>query len=218
MDGDNTPLAGFANLKSSHRFVLLLDEAHASGVYGAGGSGFASECGLSKSVDVFVVTLSKAVGVAGGAVCASKAFCDGIVNFGRAYIYTTAIPPGAAAACEASIAVMRDEPQRQARLRSLAKRVRGELGLTGDCPIVPIVLGEESAAISTAKLLREKGMLALPVRPPTVPRGTSRLRVTLSCDHTDDEIDALIRELRALRTAPAQEKTDSVTPSVAKGR
>ena len=199
MDGDAAPLAGFADLKARHNFVLLLDEAHGSGVFGTNGSGYANESGFAGIVDVFVVTLSKSLGGIGGAVCASKRFCDSVVNFGRAYVYSTSVPPAAAAACEAAIAVMSEEPQRQRRVRELARRVRQELSAAGECPIVPIVLGEEQAALAAAEELRAKGMLVLAVRPPTVPKGTSRLRVTLSCDHSDDEVDALIRALRRVR-------------------
>jgi len=94
MDGDAAPLAAFAELKRSHPFVLILDEAHASGVYGEHGSGYANEANLTNAaVDVFIVTLSKSVGVAGGAICASRAFCESVVNFGRAYLFSTSIPP-----------------------------------------------------------------------------------------------------------------------------
>jgi 8-amino-7-oxononanoate synthase len=221
MDGDATPLAGFADLKARHPLVLLLDEAHGSGVYGANGSGYANEVGLTSIVDVFVVTLSKSLGCAGGAVCASKTFCDALINFGRAYVFSTSVAPTVAAACEAAIRVMGEEPDRQSRVRALANRVRGELKLAGDSPIMPFVLGDEEAAIAAASVLREKGMLVLPVRPPTVPRGTSRLRVTLSCDHSDAEIDALIRTLAELpkqSSQSTQQKTDGFRPSVAKGR
>src|SRR5207248_4346297 len=140
MDGDAAPLAGFAELKSSHRFVLLLDEAHASGVFGANGSGYANELGLTGAVDVFVVTLSKSLGCAGGGVCASKTFCDSLVNFGRAYVYSTSVPPSIPAACEAAIRVISEEPQRQQRVRELARRVRAKLDLSpSDCPIIPVV-------------------------------------------------------------------------------
>ena len=196
MDGDAAPLAGLAELKRDHSFLLLLDEAHGSGVYGAGGAGLAAELELADSVDVFVVTLSKALGGVGGAVCASKRFCAAIANFGRAFVYSTAVPASAAAACVAAIEVMRDEPQRQRRVRELARHVRQAFGLEGDSPIVPIVLRDESAALAAAEKLRKEGFLVLPVRPPTVPRGTSRLRLTLSCEHSNDEVDRLIEMLR----------------------
>jgi 8-amino-7-oxononanoate synthase len=198
MDGDAVDLAGIAEIKRDHPFFLLLDEAHGSGVYGQAGAGYAAEMGLSSVVDLTVVTLSKALGGVGGAICASRAICDAVVNFGRAYVYSTAIPPAVAAAAEAAVGVMRDEPQRQARVREFARRVRSQLaaaGLSvpsGDSPIIPVILGDEAAAMHSSARLREHGILAIAIRPPTVPRGTSRLRITLSSEHTDQEVDQLV--------------------------
>jgi 7-keto-8-aminopelargonate synthetase-like enzyme len=197
MDGDAADLAGIAKLKKEFPFLLLLDEAHGSGVYGPSGAGYAAECGLADIVDLTVVTLSKAIGCSGGAVCASQAFCEAIVNFGRPYIFSTAIPPAICAGVEAAIGVMGDEPHRQRRVRELAQRVRAGLNLgqdvpPHDSPILPIILGEESLAIQAAEQLMQQGILAVAVRPPTVPRGTSRLRLTLSSDHTDEEVERLI--------------------------
>lgn len=201
MDGDPVPLAALADLKRQHSFVLLLDEAHGSGVYGPSGAGLAAELELTAAVDIFVVTLSKAMGSGGGALCASRRFCDAVANFGRAYVYSTSVLPGVAAACEAAIAVMQDEPQRQRRVRELAARVRSAFALPGDSPIIPIVVGESFAALAAAEHLRGKGLLVPPVRPPTVPRGTSRLRVTLCSDHRDEEVAHLIDELRRCRAS-----------------
>jgi 8-amino-7-oxononanoate synthase len=201
MDGDPADLRGLTALKRRHPFVLVVDEAHGSGVYGANGSGYAAELGLSADVDVFVVTLSKALGSIGGAICASRKFCETVVNFGRAYIYSTAVPPTMAAACEAAIAVMRNEPERQRRVRELAKRVRNELSgagwsiPAGDSPIIPSVVGAEDLAMRLAEELKESGMIVSPVRPPTVARGSSRLRVTVSAAHSDEEVDQLVRAL-----------------------
>ena len=201
MDGDAADLKSLVELKRARPFVLLLDEAHASGVYGANGSGLAAEFGLTDAVDIFVVTFSKAVGCIGGAICASKSFCDAAVNLGRAYIFSTSIPPAIAAGIEEAIHVMRDEPQRQQRVRTLAREVRARLrskGMVlpdGDSPIVPIIVGEESAAIQLADKLLKKNLLVGAVRPPTVPRGTSRLRVTLNCEHSQEEIDRLIEAI-----------------------
>jgi 8-amino-7-oxononanoate synthase len=184
---------------------LLLDEAHASGVYGPGGAGLAAELKLAGLADLTVVTLSKALGSAGGAVCASAALCDAVVNFGRAYVYSTHLPPSAAAAAAAAIEVMADEPQRQRRVRALATRVRSELGAKGvaltpgDSPIIPITLGSERAALEAARVLQDQGLWVLAIRPPTVPRGTSRLRVTLCSEHRDDEVTRLIAALAAFR-------------------
>lgn len=201
MDGDCADLAGLAELKREHAFFLLLDEAHGGGVYGPGGAGLAAEQGHSGIVDASIVTLSKAIGAAGGAVCASRQVCEAVVNWGRAYIYSTSVPPAIAAAAMAAIEVMRDEPRRQARVRELARRVRARLAERGfklppgDSPIIPVIFGSEEAAMRAAQKLDERGLLAVAIRPPTVPRGSSRLRVTLSCEHTAAEIDALLSAL-----------------------
>jgi 8-amino-7-oxononanoate synthase len=204
MDGDAADLAALAELKRRRPFVLLLDEAHASGVYGESGAGLAAEMGLGGLADLTVVTLSKAMGCAGGAVCGSALMCDAVVNFGRAYVYSTAVAPALAAAAEAAVGVMHDEPQRQQRLRDVARRVRRRLreaGLTlpgGDSPIVPVILGKEEAALAAASRLQDLGLWVVPIRPPTVPRGSSRLRVTLSSQHADDEIEQLVSGVIAL--------------------
>jgi 8-amino-7-oxononanoate synthase len=197
MDGDAADLRALVELKHRRPFVLVVDEAHGSGVYGRDGAGYAAECGVSGDVDVFVVTLSKALGSIGGAVCASADFCEALVNFGRAYIYSTSVPPAVPAALQAALGVLQSEPQRQARVRALSKRVRESLGVQtpGDSPIIPMILGSEGAAIAEANRLMELGMLVTPIRPPTVPRGSSRLRVTLSSEHTDAQVDALIDAL-----------------------
>ncbi|MGB7157694.1 MAG: 8-amino-7-oxononanoate synthase [Tepidisphaeraceae bacterium] len=206
MDGDAADLPALVALKRLRRrrdppFVLLVDEAHGSGVYGKDGAGYAAECGVAGEVDVFIVTLSKALGSIGGAVCASAEFCDAIVNFGRAYIYSTSVPPAVPAALEAALEVMRREPDRQVRVRAISRRVRESLRAAGmmlpdgDSPIIPIILGSEDAAIMEAKRLMDLGMLVTPIRPPTVPRGSSRLRITLSSEHSDEQVDALIRAL-----------------------
>jgi 8-amino-7-oxononanoate synthase len=207
MDGDAADLAGLAQLKREHDFLLLLDEAHGSGVYGPDGAGYAAEVGLQSIVDVSIVTLSKAIGVSGGAVCASRAFCEALVNFGRSYIYSTNVPPAIAAGVAAAIGVMHDEPQRQRRLREMSRDVRAKLVAmrfdlpTGDSPIIPVILGDEAEALAAAERLREAGLLVVAIRPPTVARGSSRLRITLSSEHTPDEIDALLNAMRSLSRA-----------------
>jgi 8-amino-7-oxononanoate synthase len=197
MDGDAADLPGLAKLKQSHEFVLLLDEAHGSGVYGADGAGYAAELQLQNVVDVSIVTLSKAIGCVGGAVCCSAVFRDALVNFGRAYIYSTSVPPMIASCIATAIDVMREEPRRQTRVRELARHVRAELSAMnippGDSPIIPIILGSEEAALRAAEKLKEENLLVVAVRPPTVPAGGSRLRITLSCDHSDEEIETFLR-------------------------
>jgi 8-amino-7-oxononanoate synthase len=204
MDGDTADLAGLAELKRDHPYLLLLDEAHGSGVYGPDGSGLAAERGFSRLPDVTVVTFSKALGCVGAAVCASEALCELLINAARPFIYSTAPPSSVAAAAEAAIAIMRNEPARQQRLRRMALHVRAQLtgaGLTlpdGDSPILPVLLGDERSAIQAAARLLEDGLLVLPIRPPTVPRGSSRLRITLSCEHSDEELQRLAHSLTNL--------------------
>jgi 8-amino-7-oxononanoate synthase len=200
MDGDAAELARLAKLKQDHPFVLLLDEAHGSGIYGQNGAGLAAELGLQDAVDISVVTLSKSAGCAGGAICCDEKFRDGIINFARGYIYSTSPAPAIAAAISESISVMRGEPHRQLRVRSLAKYFRDKIAKyyqppPGDSPIIPIIVGEESAAIQLSEKIFQMGLLVQAVRPPTVPRGTSRLRITLSCDHSDPEIEQLLGAL-----------------------
>ncbi|MBV8779847.1 MAG: 8-amino-7-oxononanoate synthase [Phycisphaerae bacterium] len=201
MDGDAADLAGLAAIRENHDFALLLDEAHGSGVYGDSGAGLAAAMNLSNLVDVHICTFSKAAGLVGGAVCASKAFCDGVVNFGRAYIFSTAIPPLLATQIERSIELMRREPWRQKRLMELAHRVRNHLAgagwplLPGDSPIIPLVVENENRALALAERLKSEGILTVAIRPPTVAPNSSRIRVTISSDHTDAQIDGLLSAL-----------------------
>jgi 8-amino-7-oxononanoate synthase len=201
MDGDSADLAGLVALKRTRPFILVLDEAHGSGVYGPDGAGLAAEVGVSHEVDVSVVTLSKALGSVGGSVCASKLFCAALINYGRAFIYSTAVPPWVAAGAREAIAILHDEPERAARVRALARRVRDELLSLefeippGDAPIIPIIVGESDQTMELARRMQKAGLLVPAVRPPTVAPGASRLRVTLCCDHTDREIDRLLQVL-----------------------
>jgi 8-amino-7-oxononanoate synthase len=211
MDGDAADLIGLAAIKQKHPFILLLDEAHASGVYGSGGAGLVAECDLGNMVDVSVITLSKSAGCIGGAICGSEKFCRAVLNFGRAYMFSTSLPPPLADAIAAAIAVMRDEPQRRQRVRELAMRLRGRLTAQrvklppGNSPIIPIVVGDESAALRLAEELGEGGFLVQAIRPPTVAVGASRVRVTLCCEHRDEDVDALAAALTrsAIRRAGA---------------
>lgn len=213
MDGDAADLAGIVELKNhlpeDRKPLLIVDEAHGSGVYGPDGAGLAAELGLSESIDATVVTFSKALGGIGAAVCSSHELCETLVNRGRGYIYSTSMPASAAASVEAAIGLLRDEPHRQRRVRDLARYVRNEAGAMGfvlppgDSPIIPIQLGEESAALQAAAQLRDQGLFTLAIRPPTVARGRSRLRVTLCCEHSDSEIEQLLWGLKKLRTSGA---------------
>jgi 8-amino-7-oxononanoate synthase len=204
MDGDAADLAGISRLKRRRPFALLIDEAHACGVYGDGGAGLLAEAGYPDLADVVICTFSKAAGGSGGAVCASQLFCDGLVNFGRAYIYSTAVPPLVARMAQTALDIMRDEPWRQHRVRALALDLRRKLKAAGvgvpagDSPIVPVILGDEKTTAGMADELLSAGIFVTAIRPPTVAPGTSRLRLTLSCDHTDAEIEHLLARLMPL--------------------
>jgi 8-amino-7-oxononanoate synthase len=205
MDGDSADLAGLVQLKRAHPFILLLDEAHGSGVYGPRGAGLAAELHLENEVDISVVTLSKALGLVGGAVCGSKHFCAALTNYGRAFIYSTAVPSWVAASAEEAINVLSDEPWRAARVRQLARQVRNRvtsLGFQipeGNAPIIPIIVGDAQTAIDLSLRMQQAGLLVPAVRPPTVAPGSSRLRITLSCDHTDEEVSRLIETLSEVK-------------------
>ncbi len=205
MDGDVLNVAAMAQLKAEHGFAMLVDEAHGAGAFGPDGAGVLAEHGACDLPDVTVVTLSKALGCAGGAICGSKKFIAVAENTARAAIYTTAPSPLLAAAAEAAIRVLRDEPARQDRLRANARRVRMELQLDPgphgriDSPIIPILLGESSAALAASNHLANKGLWVMAIRPPTVPRDGARLRVTVSCAHTDADMDRLVAGLREVR-------------------
>jgi 7-keto-8-aminopelargonate synthetase-like enzyme len=193
MDGDAADLPALVAIKRERPFLLVLDEAHGSGVYGPGGAGYAAELGLAEHVDVTVVTLSKALGCVGGAICASRNFCEALVNHGRAFVYSTAVPPMVAAAAPGGACRHARRAATTGRVRALARRLREALahhGISaprGDSPIVPVIVGDEEKALNVSARLAESGLLVPPVRPPTVPRGSSRLRVTLCSEHTDDE-------------------------------
>jgi 8-amino-7-oxononanoate synthase len=218
MDGDAADLAGLAALKRRYPFALLLDEAHASGVYGNGGAGLTQELGLSSVADVVVCTLSKAAGGIGGAVCGSQLFCNALLNFGRAYIYSTSVPSWVARMAEAAINIMSEEPWRQQRVRTLAMEVRNRLRASGlnlpqggeshsDSPIVPVILGDEQKTLEAADRLLSEGIFVTAIRPPTVAPGTSRLRFTLSCQHTDHEIDHLVEQVvRIIRQSESADR------------
>lgn len=199
MDGDAGDLENIAQLKSRYDFILLVDEAHATGLYGPDGAGLVSQLRLHEQVDVTITTLSKALGLVGGAVCGKQSLIESVINFGRAYIYSTSTPPLFASATRDSIRICRQEPNRRKRVLSLSRQVRSDLQeggidlFPGDSPIIPVLFHEESRAMEAARQLEDQGLLVLPVRPPTVPRGTSRLRITLSCEHSDSQVDQLIR-------------------------
>ncbi len=202
MDGDCAPLGDLARLADQHGAALWVDDAHGIGVLGDTGCGTLEHLGLAPSrVDVLVGTLGKAFGAAGAFVCGEADLVETLVQHARNYIYTTAPPPPLAAACLAGLRISRQESWRREHLLTLVRRFRaGAAGLgiplaPDESPIQPLVLGSTGDALRVADYLLEHGILALAMRPPTVPEGTSRLRITLSAAHTEADVDRLLEVL-----------------------
>ncbi len=227
MDGDVAPLQKLVELKNRYDAVLMVDEAHATGVLGAEGRGAAELLGVESEIDVTVGTLSKAIGALGGFVAGPRPLIEMIVNTGRAFIYTTALPAAICAAAMKSLDIIRDEPARRQKLLTMAKELRDALGTKacgrpaagfnkdgngaeaitsstsperkpvpkgrGDAveivtQIIPVVIGDAAEAVRISGELFEAGFLVPAIRPPTVPRGASRLRVSLSSAHDPADI------------------------------
>ena len=198
MDGDLAPVDLLADLAETHAAMLLVDEAHGTGVVGPDGRGASSARGAADRVHARVGTLSKALGSIGGFVAGSRRLVDHLVNHAAALVYSTALPPAAVAAAGEALRVAQAEPHRRERViesaGSLSSRLR-ELGWDVPivaAPIVPVILGDADRAVALSSRLREEGLLAPAIRPPTVPRGTSRLRVSLSAAHTARDLAALV--------------------------
>ena len=206
MDGDAAPLAELFALAVRSRSMLLIDEAHATGVYGSTGRGLCQEVGLDEAAHVRVGTLSKAIGSQGGFVAGTEALCDWVRNTARPQMFSTALTPGACGAALESLRMIRQEPERRVRVRDLARQLRSELRAaswtaTGeaDCPIVPLLVGEPQAAVSLSQALQQQGFLVPAIRPPTVPRGTSRLRISLTAEHSSEDLGRCVAWLAAHR-------------------
>ena len=197
MDGDRAPLPEIINLVEQHHALLLLDEAHAVGILGSGGQGLAEELGIQDRVTFQMGTLGKAIGSGGGYIAASRSWIDLLLNKARPFIYSTAPPPAQAAASLCGIEVItssRGEALRN-RLWSNISRLAELLGKNPCSAIMPVILGTNEAALNASLALLETGFLAPAIRFPTVPRGSARLRITLSAEHTAESIEGLHKNL-----------------------
>ncbi len=194
MDGDVAPLAEIHALARRHGARLAVDEAHGTGAIGPGGRGAVAAAGLEGEVDVIVGTLGKALGSYGAFVCCDAGTADYLVNTMRTLIFSTALPPSVPAAASAALDLLAAEPERPRRLQSNAALLRDELadrGLTvadSRTQIVPLVLGDAALTMRVCERALEGGVFAQGIRPPTVPDGTSRLRLTVMATHTADEL------------------------------
>jgi len=202
MDGDAAPLAELARVAAESGAGLLVDDAHGLGVAGADGRGSLAAAGLPvTAVTAMVGTLGKAFGTFGAFVAGSEEVVETLVQRARSYIYTTAPPPAVAAATRAALRLAREEPWRRTHVLSLARRFRaGARGLglrltPSASPIQPLLAGEAQAALAAADALFEAGIWVTPIRPPTVPAGSARLRITFSAAHREADVDRLLDAL-----------------------
>ena len=197
MDGDLFPLCELVNIAKAYGAWTYVDDAHGTGVLGANGRGSVEHWKVFGDIDLVMGTLGKAFGVAGAFVTGSRTVIDYLLQRARAFVFTTAQPPALAAAASAALRIVQTEPELRVRLRRNAKAVRSALRIPGpeDGHIVPVIIGESDLTVRIGNELRERGILVGAVRPPTVPLGTSRLRITLSAAHTDDDIERLLGAL-----------------------
>lgn len=202
MDGDLADLPALAATAKARGAWLMVDDAHGFGALGASGGGIVEHFGLGlEEVPVLVGTLGKAFGTAGAFVAGSAELIETLVQFARPYIYTTSQPPAVACASLKSLELLRTEGWRREHLAALIARFRAgaaELGLTlmdSPTPIQPLLIGDSARAVELSRLLRERGILVGAIRPPTVPAGTARLRVTLSAAHSIAQVERLLDAL-----------------------
>jgi glycine C-acetyltransferase len=198
MDGDIAPLPDLVEVAERHGAIMMVDDAHASGVLGTGGAGTVDHFGLHGRVDVQVGTLSKAIGVLGGFVAGPGVLIEWLRNRGRPYLFSSSAPPAVTAACLEALDIIADEPERIERLWDNTRSFKGgvhELGFdTGnsETPITPVITGEEEVTQTFARRLFEEGVFCPAIVFPTVARGQARVRTIVTADHTEDDLaDAL---------------------------
>lgn len=205
MDGDCAPLPQLADLAAQHNAWLMVDDAHGFGCLGKNGGGSAEHFGLTQNqLPILMGTLGKAFGTFGAFIAGSETLIETLIQFARPYIYTTAMPPAVAAATRTSLRLLQSEQWRREHLHALIARFRAgasQLGLQlmdSHSPIQPIILGDEARALAFSEGLAARGLLVIAIRPPTVAAGSSRLRVTLSAEHSLEQVDALLDALAQL--------------------
>jgi 8-amino-7-oxononanoate synthase len=201
MDGDLAPLIELADLAERFDAMLMVDEAHATGVFGLHGRGVAEQLVVEDRIHVRVGTLSKALGCIGGFVAGSHSLIEWLVNRARPYVFSTAAPAAMSAAAIAALDIVKKEPQRRESLLAradLLRKMLAELGWnTGQSAsqIIPLVVGDPERAVSLSLQLRERGLFVPAIRPPTVPEGEACLRISLTAGHTEEMVAALLQNL-----------------------
>ena len=202
MDGDVAPLNDYARLVEKHGASLIVDDAHATGVFGeTRGSGLTEAFGVERHAVAIVSTFGKALGLFGAFVAGPRVMIEFLINRSRPFIFTTAVPPLLLYGIEAALDKLEAEPQRRKRVRDLSDRLRdqlskGHLDTLNSCgPIVPVLLGESDLALKVASGVQERGHDVRAIRPPTVAPGTARLRISVHTDHSEEQIDQLAETL-----------------------
>jgi 8-amino-7-oxononanoate synthase len=209
MDGDLAPLAELVELADRHGAMLMVDEAHATGVFGPRGRGLSEQLGIEGRIPIRVGTLSKAVGSLGGFVAGSRSLAEWLINRARPYIFSTAMPAPLAAAALAALEIVRDEPHRRQGLLARAAELRRVLAADGwnigrsASQIIPLVVGQPDRAVHLSRALRDRGLLVPAIRPPTVPEGEACLRISLTYGHTPEMVQRLVEALRDWKQSPS---------------
>jgi len=200
MDGDRPPLRDLIKLKQKYNCQIMVDEAHATGVFGKNGSGVVEEEGLTDKVDLIMGTFSKALGSFGAYLACSNKIKEYLVNSARSFIYSTALPPSIIAANLASLDLVKKEAFRRTVLLENSNYFRNELKkhgfrVKGTSQILPVVIGDNKKTIQMNRQLQEKNHWVLPIRPPTVPRGEARLRFSLTYHHSKELLERLLNDI-----------------------
>lgn len=201
MDGDMAPLADYAALSRSSGTALIIDEAHAVGIYGERGSGLIEATGIGDDVFVSINTAGKALGVSGAFVGGAALPIDYLIQLARQFIFSTAAPPPVAAALDASLILLESEPGRREQLRQRARYLRDRLSFagisipSGSSQIIPVVIGENGPAVAISRDLQEAGFDVRAIRPPTVPAGTARLRISVNVNLCEETLDRFVAAL-----------------------
>jgi 7-keto-8-aminopelargonate synthetase-like enzyme len=205
MDGDIAPLRDLVCLSEKYNAILMVDDAHGSGVLGKTGKGTAEHFGLSGRVQIHMGTLGKALGSFGAYAAGSSGLIDLLINRARSFTYSTSLPPAVCAASLAAINILDEEPERRTRLwqnRDLFVKGLKALGIrTGvsESPIIPVIVGDSGQALKVAEKLFENGIYATAIRPPTVPVGDARIRTTVTAAHTEEDIVSAIYIFKRLK-------------------
>ena len=205
MDGDQAPLAEIVELAEKYDAMVMVDEAHGTGVFGANGAGVVAKLGLAPRVLIQMGTLGKALGGFGAYVAGSRSLRDLLINRCRSFIFTTSLPPAVMAMALAAIDLVQNEPQRRETLRHNCQKLKLGLSRLGfelgksESPILPLIVGDAARCMALSAALLDRGVFAQGIRPPTVPVGTSRLRITVMATHSDAQIDRALNVFEEIK-------------------